>query len=91
MGKPVKRVDLSKLTAEQRAAFIEFATVANSVAGQRNEMMETAQAIFAGLVTAPQWGITEGARPGQQQPQHMWSVGHPQVNYVDHIERATDL
>ena len=84
MSKPVKRVDLSKLDAEQKAALQAFLTNCRMAAPHVQEMQEAAKAVFADMVRAPQWGIAEA----QDKPREsLWHVGAPEVNYVDHIER----
>ena len=88
MSKPVKRVDLSKLSPEQRAALIQFVRDAKTVAPQMDEIRDTARAMFAQIVKAPKLGIAEAEPPGATRPpQDLWHVGAPEVNYVDHIER----
>jgi hypothetical protein len=87
MNKPTKRVDLSKLTSEQRAAFIQFVKDCQQAAPQVKEMQQTAQEVFDAWVRSPEWGISEGERPESAPRQSLWHVGAPQVNYVDHIER----
>jgi hypothetical protein len=84
---PVKRVDLSKLSPDQRAAFVKFYRDCRSFAGTRDEIAQTAHAVFQEFVKAPRWGISEGPTPGDQ-PQKLWHVGSPEVNYVDHIGEA---
>jgi hypothetical protein len=87
MTKPVKRVDLSKLTPEQRAAFTQLYRDAQSVAPQMGEFQQMAQTLFTELLKAPKWSAAEG--PGDKPAQELWSIGSPEVNYVDHIERPT--
>lgn len=87
MSKPIKRVDLSKLNSEQRAAFIQFAKDCKQAAPNVTEMQQTAQAVFAHWLKSPEWHIAEGENPGSKPPQDLWHVGAPKVNYVDHIER----
>lgn len=88
MSKPIKRVDMSKLNPQQRAAVIQFVKDCQQAAPQVEEMQQTAQAVFAHWLRAPQWHIAEGENP---QPQDLWHVGAPEVNYVDHIERPDKL
>jgi hypothetical protein len=90
VSKPVKRVDLSKLNPEQRAAVIQFAKDCAQAAPQVQEIQQTAAAVFREWLRSPQWGISEGEPPQAQPQQNLWHVGAPQVNYVDHIERASD-
>lgn len=82
-----KKVDLSKLSPDQREAFIKFYRDCRSFAGTREEIQQTAQAVFQEFVKSPTWEISEGPAPGDQ-PQKLWHVGAPEVNYVDHIGEA---
>lgn len=90
MAKPIKRVDLSKLTPQQRAAFIQLYKDAQTVSPQMGEMQQMAQTLFGELLKAPQWGVAEGPIDGERPRQDLWSIGSPEVNYVDHIEREQD-
>lgn len=87
MSKPIKRVDLSKLDPQQRAAFLQFVRDCKQAAPHVEEMQKTAQQVFAHWLRAPQWHIAEGQHAGAPPKQNPWHVGAPQVNYVDHIER----
>lgn len=88
MTKPVKRVDLSKLSPEQRAALGQFLRDSKRAAPQVEEMRQTAQQVFAHLLKTPEWQLAEAEPPQGERPQEsLWHVGAPEVNYVDHIER----
>jgi hypothetical protein len=92
MPKPIKRVDLSKLTPEQRDAFIQFVKDCRAAAPQIEEFKQTMQQVFVEMVRAPRWSLhdAEGAPPPGLD--ELWHVGAPVVNYVDHIdiERPSD-
>jgi len=81
----VKRVDLSKLTPEQREALAVFYRDCKRVAPQMREMQETAKRMFAEFLRAPRWEAHEGQKPEQPPKQDVWSV-KPEIRYVDHIE-----
>lgn len=85
MTKPVKRVDLSLLTDEQREAVATFYRDCRQAAPHMKEMQETAQKIFQAWLSSPQWHANEGQKPEQPPTQDLWSV-KPEINYVDHIE-----
>jgi hypothetical protein len=85
--KPVKRVDLSKLNPEQRAALIQWIKDVKALEPVIKQAREEAQTIFAETVKAPQWRIAEAPCDGEKPQQELWHVGAPEVNYVDHIER----
>jgi len=84
--KPVKRVDLSKLTPDERAAFVQLVRDAQAAAPHMKEVQDTARTVFAQWLKSPKWGVAEGE---EKQPQDLWHVGAPAVNYVDHIERPS--
>jgi hypothetical protein len=86
MTKPVKRVDLSKLNPEQRAALIQWIKDIKTLEPVIKEVREDAQTIFAQTVKAPELRVAEAPLDGDR-PQELWHVGAPEVNYVDHIER----
>jgi hypothetical protein len=84
MTKPIKRVDLSKLTPEQRQALGSFYRDCKAVAPQMAEMQDAAKTFYEQLVRAPQWSVAEGPRD-EDPDQSLWHV-KPEINYVDHIE-----
>lgn len=90
MSKPVKRVDISKLSDEQRAALGQFIRDAKSAEPYLRELRETAQDVFKQWMHSPQWSIVDGERPDDAAPQQTWSIGAPKVTYVDHIEGASE-
>lgn len=84
MTKPVKRVDVSKLTADQREALGQLIRDCKQAAPQMAEMQQAAKTFYEQLVHAPKWSAAEG--PREEIPdQSLWHV-KPEVNYVDHIE-----
>jgi hypothetical protein len=82
--KPVKRVDVSKLNSEQRAALGQLIRDCKAVAPQMAEMQQAAKTFYEQLVSAPKWSVAEGPRD-EAPDQSLWHV-KPEVNYVDHIE-----
>jgi hypothetical protein len=85
LARPLKRVDLSKLTPEQRAAFIQFAKDCRTAAPHVEEMKRAAQAMFVEMVRAPRWRLHE-ADDKPADVDELWKQGAPEVNFVDHIE-----
>lgn len=85
MSKPVKHVDLSKLTDDQRRAVATFYRDCKRAAPHMKEMQETARKVFAAWLASPQWTANEGQKPEQAPVQDLWHV-KPEINYVDHIE-----
>jgi hypothetical protein len=84
----VKRVDVSKLSVEQRAALGQFIRDAKSAEPYIREVQDTAQEVFQAWLRSAQWSIVEGDNPEDAKPSKLWNIGAPQVNYVDHIEGA---
>lgn len=84
-NKPVKRVDLSKLTPEQREALGSFYRDCQAAAPHVAEMQRTAQHVFQAWLRSPQWQANEGQKPEDAPGQDLWRV-KPEINYVDHIE-----
>jgi hypothetical protein len=82
--KPVKRVDLSKLSPEQKQAVAKFYKDCQTASPHVKEMQDAAQKVFQAWLQAPEWVANEGPKP-EQVPNQMWSV-KPEINYVDHIE-----
>lgn len=79
-----KTVDLSKLSPEQREAFIQFYRDARKAAPQVKQTQSDAQTLFREWMRSPTWQAAEGQAP-QDVPDQTWSV-KPQINYVDSFE-----
>lgn len=79
---PIKRVDLSKLNPEQRAAFIQLVKDAKQAAPQRQQMNEAANTVFWELLRSPQWGIVDTPpSDGEPAPESkQWHIGAPHIN-----------
>lgn len=85
--KKVKRVDLSKLTDEQRDAFIQFAKDCAEAGPAMQDMHNVARTIHGHMIRAKEWSIATGVAPEGARPNgETWNIGAPKVNYVDHIE-----
>jgi hypothetical protein len=82
MNKPIKLVDLSPLTDEQRAALSQLVKDANKAAPQIIAAGETALAVWQQWLRSPAWSIVESPPPDEdQRPREGWDIGAPQVNY----------
>lgn len=79
-----KKVDLSRLSPEQRDAFTQFYRDAHAVGPQYEEVIATSRQVFAQWLKSPQWHASEGRKPDQA-PSQTWS-GAPEINYVDKFE-----
>lgn len=79
--------NLRKLTAEQRAALAKFAGDFQKAMPHMAAAAKTAQKVHQSMLDAPTWSLVENSKPTTpaEDPQ-MWTVGHAQVNYVDHID-----
>jgi hypothetical protein len=81
------------LSIEQQRAVAQYQRDYQKVHPLIMEAQAAAQRIWQELLNAPQWRIAESVPPqyikDQLKPEH-WTVGHAQVNYVDHIEREGD-
>lgn len=89
MPKPVKRVDVSKLNAEQKAALAQFIRDAKAVAPQIKEAQDAAQKLYTAFLQSPQWQAAEGD-PERKTLQDLWRV-KAEVRYVDHIETTEQV
>lgn len=85
MTKPVKRIDLSKLTPEQREALGSFYRDCQQAAPQMAQMQQAAREVYKKWISAPTWEAVEGEKPERPLSQDLWHV-KPEINYVDHIE-----
>ena len=79
MTKPVKRIDLSRFTPEQRAALIQFVKDVKAAGPQMAEAKQVARELLLKLLTSPVWHITEG-NPPEGAERAMWHVGAPIVD-----------
>ena len=78
MTKPVKRIDLSRFTPEQRAALIQFLKDLKAAGPQIAETKQVARALLLELLRSPVWGITD-TEPPEGGERTMWHVGAPQI------------
>jgi hypothetical protein len=85
VSKPIKRVDLSKLTPDQRAALAQFAKDAQSVAPQWEDMQRAARTVFEKWLRSPQFHANEGPL-SQELPDQSWT-GAPEINYVESFDK----
>ena len=80
-----------KLTDAERQALQEFAATYKRARPNIVKTAALAKRIHRELINAPVIGIGDGPKPPGMtaSPPEMWTVGHAQVNYVDHIEVGT--
>ncbi|HWV45965.1 MAG TPA: hypothetical protein VN039_08105 [Nitrospira sp.] len=84
MTKDIKRVDLSKLTPEQKQAVAQFYRDCKQAAPHVKQMQDTMHTLFQAWLQSPQWTVHEGTKPDGAH-QDVWHV-KPEINYVDRIE-----
>lgn len=83
--------NLGLLDADQQRALAKFQRDFQSVLPQMRHLAETVKGVHRGMVNAPVWKVADAPKPDEpvQEP-GVWSVGHAQVNYVDHINTSED-
>lgn len=74
------------LTDEQRAALARYQKDFQKALPQIQELAQTAKAVHQSMIDAPVWRIVDTPKPDDAPEPKPWTVGHAQVNYVDHIE-----
>jgi hypothetical protein len=92
MSKPVKRVDVSQLTPEQRTALGQFIRDAKTVAPQVEQMKQAAETIYANWLRSPTWNVVEADPPDGERPAESWDIGAPQINRLpdNYFERLEE-
>lgn len=75
---------VSGLDAEQLSALNDFARTYREALPRMNEIAAAAMKVRDDFISADTWRMVEGDNAGQPQP--LWSVGPPKINYVDSIE-----
>jgi hypothetical protein len=84
--KTQRRNNLHLLDDEQRAALAKYQKDFVKALPQMESLARTAQRVHEEMIKAPYWRIAETPKPEDVEEPKMWSVGHAQINYVDHIE-----
>lgn len=83
--------DTPKLDSEQVAALQKFAQDFRTASPHIVAAAQDAQRIFHNMTRADTWTIAETAQPQDVSEPQMWTVGHAEVNYVDHIQTRESL
>lgn len=80
------------LTMKEREAVQDFAATYQKALPNMQIARAVAQRVYSEMIKAPVMGIVEAPKPQEfsQPPPEMWTVGHANVNYVDHIETEQD-
>lgn len=79
--------NLHLLDNEQQAALRKYAKDFHTALPHMQNFAQHAQRLHQEMIKSPFWRVAETPKPdGVQEDSQEWSVGHAQVNYVDHIE-----
>lgn len=84
--KPRRPSNLHLLDGEQKQALGKFQDDLKTALPRMQDMARTAQKLHRSMVDAPVWRVLDTPKPDEIEAPEMWSVGHAQVNYVEHIE-----
>jgi hypothetical protein len=78
--------------AEQRAAILKYQKDFAKAAPAIVELARDAKGYYDTFMGAPNWAIRDNPKPDEPQEDkpELWTVGHAQVNYVDHIKTTND-
>lgn len=80
-----------RVTPEQREALGRYQRDFRAALPYIAELAGDAKAMHQAMIDAPLWRVLENPKPeGVQDKPEVWSVGHAEVNYVDHIKTSND-
>lgn len=91
--KPRRSNNLHLLDGQQRQALGQFAKDAQKVLPHMQAAAEAAKTLHRAMIDTPIWRIADGEKPDAMDPDtqpKQWTVGHAEVNYVDHIETKSE-
>lgn len=78
---------LGHLNGEQRQALGKFQKDFKTALPHMQQLANTAKALHEHMISAPVHRIVDLPKPEDAAEESQeWTVGHAQVNYVDHIE-----
>lgn len=80
------RAALKTMNPEERKALGQWVAQLRRARPHIAASAQSAKDVYQKWLESPQWAIQEGPRPDQMPSQDLWSIGAPQVNYVDKIE-----
>jgi hypothetical protein len=81
-----QRNNIHLLSGEQQAALATFQKDLKAATPQLNILAQAAKRLHQEMIDAPFWRVMDTPKPEDVEEPKMWSVGHAQVNYVDHIK-----
>lgn len=84
--KPRRPSNLHLLDGEQKQALGKYQKDFQTALPHMQQLAKTAQALHEHMIHAPVHRIVDLPKPEDAPEQQAWSVGHAQVNYVDHIK-----
>lgn len=88
--KPKRANNLHLLSGDQQQALGKFQKDLKTAMPHMVEMATAAKRLHQGMLDAPFWRVMDGPRPDEAEEPQEWTVGHAQVNYVDHIKTTMD-
>ena len=82
----------NELTPEQIAVRNKFVKDLRTAMPSLVEIGKAAKKVHNDFITAPVWHLADAPKAPDftEPPPQEWSVGHAQVNYVDHIDTPLD-
>lgn len=84
--KPRRQSNLHLLSGEQQQVLGKFQKDLQTAMPHMVQMANTAKRLHKSMVDAPFWRVLETPKPDEVEEPEVWTVGHAQVNYVDHIK-----
>lgn len=81
-----RKNNLHLLSGEQQKALGQFQKDFKQALPHMAAMANTAKKLHQAMIDAPFWRVVDTPKPDEAPEPEMWSVGHAQVNYVDHIK-----
>jgi hypothetical protein len=84
--KPRRPSNLHLLDGEQRQALGKFQKDFQTAMPHMAQLAQAAKRLHQSMIDAPLWRVIDTPKPDDAPEPEVWSVGHAQVNYVDHIK-----
>lgn len=81
-----RKNNIHLLSDEQRAAFGTYQKDLKKALPHMQAAAETAKMLRDNMINAKFWRIVDTPKPEDIEDAAAWSVGHAQVNYVEHIK-----
>lgn len=81
-----RRNNIHMLSGEQQQALGKFQQDLQTAMPHMVSMAQTAKRLHQSMINAPFWRVLETPKPDEVEETKPWTVGHAQVNYVEHIK-----